>query len=164
MIEGRERYDAESFLYAVKQSVVGLLSSQEGIKVKLVPKCNMERTSIKTGVVITEPADFHSKIEVNLEGTDTSELYTGMVDKVLKSMTTFQRRGSGWRFKSLISLDILTVKYEPLKGSSYIPLPSVLNNKKAIINLKNEDDECFKWCVTRAINLVEKNVERISRN
>ena len=51
--------------------------------------------------------------------------------------------------------------YEPLGASSYIPLPGFLAAKKAIINLKNEDDECFKWAITWALNPVEKNSKRI---
>ena len=35
--------------------------------------------------------------------------------------------------------------------------------KKAIINLKNENDECFKCAITRALNPVEKNSERIHK-
>ena len=31
-----------------------------------------------------------------------------------------------------------------------------------IINLKNEDNECFKWAVTRALNPIGKNEERIT--
>ena len=60
-------------------------------------------------------------------------------------------------------LNIHTVKYEPLKGSSYIPLPKNLAHKKALINMKNMDNKCFKWCVTRALNPVEKNAERITK-
>ena len=59
-----------------------------------------------------------------------------------------------------MSLDLYTVKYEPLGGTSYIPLPAFLAAKKAIINLKDEDDECFKWTITRA---VENNSELIGR-
>ena len=51
--------------------------------------------------------------------------------------------------------------YRPLRGNSYIPLPKELANKKAIINMMNEDDQCFKWNVTRALNPVEKNAEKI---
>ena len=40
-------------------------------------------------------------------------------------------------------------------------LPGFLAAKKAIINLKNADEECFKWAITRALNPVEKNYERI---
>ena len=28
-------------------------------------------------------------------------------------------------------------------------------------DLRNQDDECFKWAITRALNPVEKNSERI---
>ena len=55
-------------------------------------------------------------------------------------------------------MDLRTVKYEPLGGCSCIPLPGFLAAKKAIINLKNEDDECFKWEITRTLNPVEKNL------
>jgi len=54
--------------------------------------------------------------------------------------------------------------YKPLRGNSYIPLPKELANKKAIINLKNNDNLCFKWTVTRALNPVDKNAERIDKN
>ena len=62
-----------------------------------------------------------------------------------------------------MSLDLPTEKYVPLAGSSYIPLPKFLAARKAIINLKNEDDECFKWAITRTLNPVEKNSERIDK-
>ena len=55
------------------------------------------------------------------------------------------------------------MKYVPVGGSSYIPLSKFLAAKKAIINLKNEDDECLKWAITRALNPVEKNFERIDK-
>ena len=30
--------------------------------------------------------------------------------------------------------------------------------------MKNKDNECFKWCITRALNPVKKNAERIDKN
>ena len=62
-----------------------------------------------------------------------------------------------------LSLDLHTVKNKPLGGSSYIPLPAFLAAKKVIINLKNEDDDCFKWAITRALNPVKNYPERIHR-
>ena len=56
------------------------------------------------------------------------------------------------------------VKYEPLGGSSYIPLPAFLAANKAIINLRNEDDECFKWTIIRALNPVEKTLNVLIEN
>ena len=77
---------------------------------------------------------------------------------------SFQRRGSNWQFASVVKLEINSFRYVPLRGRSYIPLPKKLTVKKAIINMKNEDDQCFKWAVTRALNPVDKNAERIDNN
>jgi hypothetical protein len=60
-------------------------------------------------------------------------------------------------------MDINTFVYKPLKGSSYIPLPKELGVRKAIINMKNEDNECFKWCIARALHPVERDSERITK-
>ena len=51
------------------------------------------------------------------------------------------------------------------RGSSYLPLPDWLAHKKAIINPKNEDQECFKWAVIAAMRWEEinNNPERISK-
>ena len=86
-----------------------------------------------------------------------------MKQTVLESLATFQRLGSNWRFRSILSLDLHTVKYEPLCGSSNLPLLAFLAANKAIINLKNEDDECLKSVITRALNPVHKNSERIDK-
>ena len=52
-----------------------------------------------------------------------------------------------------------------MRGSSYLPLPDWLATKKAIINPKNEDKECFKWAVIAASRWEEinNNPERISK-
>ena len=163
-IEGRAGYDPQSFMRDVKQVAINLLRKTRRTKVKIILRCNMEKNNISTGYVITLKTAFHSKAEVNLEGTDVDDLFNTMVDRVLEKMATFQRDVSNWTFKSIISLEIHTVAYERLKGNSYIPLPLKLAQKKAIINVKNEDDKCFTWSVLRALNLIESNAERIDKD
>ena len=97
----------------------------------------MEKVDLKSGEVIATEAAFHSKTEVKLESTDSNALFSKMKETVLESLAKFQRQGSNWRFHSVLSLDLHTVKYVPLGGSSYIPLPKFQAAKKAIINLKN---------------------------
>ena len=66
--------------------------------------------------------------------------------------------------KTIINLYINLVKYTPLKGNSYIPLPDELHSKYAIINMKNLiDQECFRWSVTRALNPVNTNANIITK-
>ncbi|XP_022795526.1 uncharacterized protein LOC111334103 [Stylophora pistillata] len=108
-------------------------------------------------------AHFSTLQKIVFQETDRKELYEECVEKMIKSLEKFERSGSGWTFYQVEGLDLHTVKYTPLKGSSYIKLPKHLADKKAIINMENEDDECFKWCVTRALNPVQSNPTRITK-
>ncbi|CAB3991164.1 Hypothetical predicted protein, partial [Paramuricea clavata] len=84
-------------------------------------------------------------------------------EKMLESLAKFQKHGSGWRFRRVETLEIYIGKFQLLKGKGHMPLPKSIEKKKAIITMKNNDDECFKWAVTRALNLTEQNPERISK-
>ena len=119
---------------------------------------------MKSGEVITIKTPFLSKTEIVLEGTDLSALYRYAVDKILEYMDVFQSVGSNWRCTIIVKLDVNTAIFKPLKGRSYIPLPPVLTSKKALINMKNKDNKCFKWCVVRILNSVVEHVERIPKN
>ena len=120
-----------------------------------------EKFDLKSGEVIAKEAAFHSKTEVNFESADCYELFSKMKETVLETIAKFQNQGSNWRFHSVFSLNLHTVKYVPLGGSFYIPLPKFLAAKKAIIKLKNDDDECLKWAITRALNPVEKTLNKL---
>ena len=163
-IDGANGYDPESFLLNSKQPITNLMINSRQTKVKLIHSCMMEKVDLKSGEVISKEAAFHSKSEVNLESTDCNELFSKMKETVLESLAKFLRQGSNWRFHSVWSLDLHTVKYVPLGGSSYIPLSKFLAAKKAIFNLKIEDDECCKWAITRALNPVEKTLNVLIKN
>ena len=50
-------------------------------------------------------------------------------------------------------------------GSSYIDSPKWLKNKKATINPKNSDNNCFQYALTVALNYqsIKKDPKRISK-
>ena len=154
-IDRKDWIDPDLILDNAKQSITNHLIDRRQIRIELNLSSTMEKVDLKSGEVIAKEAAFHSETEVNLERTDSNELFSKMKETVFKSLGKFQSQGSNWRFRSVLSPDLHTVKYVPLGGSSYIPLPRFLAAKKAIINLKNEDDECFKWAITRALNPVE---------
>ena len=74
-------------------------------KVKLILSCMMEKVDLKSGEVIAKEAAFHSNTEANLENTNSNELFSKMKETVLESLAIFQRRGSNWRFLSVLILD-----------------------------------------------------------
>ena len=80
-----------------------------------------------------------------------------MVERILENMAAFQREGSPWRLHSIIQLELHTVRYMPLRGETWIPLPKELANKNAIINMKNKDNKCFFFFVVCSQSIKSKD-------
>ena len=161
-VDGIEGIDVRTFLDRVRENITRVLRNNRGTKVKLIFKCYIERPS-NLGETIIKPADFHSDIHINLEGTDEDDIYITMTERILEKMATFQSLGSGWRLYNIINIELHTVSYIPLRGETWIALPKELTNKNAIINMQNKDNKCFLWCVLRALNPCEKNPQRIDK-
>ena len=53
-------------------------------------------------------------------------------------------------------------KFIPLTGSSYIPLIPYISNKKACINIKNNDQKCFAYCILAVLYPAKNHPERVS--
>ena len=52
----------------------------------------------------------------------------------------------------------------PLSGRTYIKLPKELSHPmKRLINIKNDDKQCFLWCHVRHLICVDKNLVRITK-
>ena len=87
-----------------------------------------------------------------------------MTERIIENMAAMQQvEGSGWRFHSIIRLELHTVSYNPLRGEKWVALAKEVANKGAIINPKNEDNKCFLWSVLRKLNPKRKNSERIDK-
>jgi len=162
-----EKFDPKTFLMTVKQKAMEKLKPQT--KVRLVLIARMERILPTTnGESIIEMKNFQSKTMIILPSTDLNELWTEMTEIILENIAVFQMIGSGWTFHSIVSLDIHTARYKPLRGGTYVKLPKYLASKKALINMKfrNEnktDNQCFKWWVARALNPATDHPERITK-
>ena len=83
--------------------------------------------------------------------------------KIIDSFNKAKQRGTGWEFNKIESYQLRVADWQPLKGSSYCPLPEKINVTKAVINIKNtKDNECFKWVLMRADFPKVKNPQRIN--
>ena len=82
-IDGKYGFDPDLFLVITKQPITNLLINRQQTKVQLILSCIMEKVDLKGGEVITKEAAFHSKTEVNLESTNSTELFSKMKVTVL---------------------------------------------------------------------------------
>ena len=157
-IRGDDSVFPQDFLLKARGHVVKLLQENPQTKTKCVLNCKMSRM-VGEEEIVDEPF-FHSRQKKNL-GTNM-EIVGEMENEMIENLERFNRRGSNWTFEKVLFLEIHFVRWNPLRGSGWIALPPALQKKKALINMKNEDDMCFKWCLARAANPVEIHPERIT--
>ena len=69
------------------------------------------------------------------------------IELIGNKIEEFQRNTSDWQIVNIQSLILKIAKYMPAHGSSYIPLPEYIMNKKCCINIQNDDERCFEYSV-----------------
>ena len=163
IIDGKPGYDPKTFFQKTRKILIKFFQENQNTKMKMILICQMQKTDLTTGETIEVEADFHSDIEINIAEKDKNKLLDKMIARIEEVLANFQQSGSNWVFQEIQRLEIHFANWQPLGGSTFIPLPAKLKNKKAVINPKNEDNQCFKWCIARALNPVKKNSERITK-
>ncbi|XP_048588381.1 uncharacterized protein LOC116601844 [Nematostella vectensis] len=165
-IAGQEGYGPKEFITKIRPKVIKLVNDRKKpIKVKFVFTCRYIKENLATGQIEEELGYHHTeKPEIVTESTDFSDLFNAMTNPLIGLVEKFQKQGSGWQFDRVEYFDINIDPFDPLSGSSYVELPKELAVKKAIINVRNENDhKCFKWAVTSAVYPKRDNPQRLSR-
>ena len=95
--------------------------------------------------------------------SDFDHVYQEEVNKIWKLFDKWIKNGFGWMVNSIETFELDICRYKPTKGSSYIELPGWIKKKRAVVNVQNEDDECFKRSVLAALHPGNQNAERLSK-
>ena len=64
---------------------------------------------------------------------------------------------SGLRIKNIQQVNINYDKYNPTRGGSYIQTPEWIALKRACINIKNDDNNCFKYSIQCGVYQIYNN-------
>ena len=152
----------------VESHLENLLKDMKGFKFIETLEVTFEKDTIdsKTGkrVSIYKTAFFNGKTKTITKANDIEHELSMSRQEILNVIDKWVLEGSGWVIDRIDSHYINVTTYTPLHGSSYIELPTELKNpKKGLINIRNKDNECFRWCHIRHLNPQEKNPQRIKK-
>ena len=152
----------------VKSHLENLLKDMKGFKFIETLEVTFEKDTIdsKTGkrVSIYKTAFFNGKAKTITKVNDIEHELNMSRQEILNVIDKWVSEGLGWVIDRIDSHYINVTTYTPLHGSSYIELPTQLKNpKKGLINIRNKDDECFRWCHIRHLKPQETNRQRIKK-
>ena len=146
----------------IKFHIESILKSMKGLKFVENLKVTFKKNS--KNEIIIKTAYFNSKPKTIINKTQITEELQSSKHEILNITAQWISEGSGWTIESVDNHYLNIVQYEPMKGSSYIELPQELkHHQKGLINLKNNDNECFRWCHIRYLNPQEKDPQRIKK-
>ena len=140
---------------ALASHISSILTSMNGLK--FIEALKVTLTKISDGETISNTPIFFSIPQTIINNTEINTSLEASQQIILNKIAIWISEGSGWTIKSVEKHYINVVQFQPLTGSSYVKLPkSLQHSKKGLINLKNNDNECFRWCHIRHLNPQKK--------
>lgn len=139
-----------------KYSLIKVNTTFKVIFIKLVITPDGETTEQQTIYI-------HTKISKVNRQTDLSIYYnTNIVTFISEKVEEFQMRGSGFTLSKICELLVNVNQHQPITGSSFIELPEYLKKKHAIVNVVNDDEQCFKYALLSALYPIKSNPHRVT--
>ena len=168
------RNDFNQWLRVWKMSVPGgnrdLLKFFQNTKPRFIEVCENEVKELKSvkmqfGLLVRFSMNRDEEVRImehyfnrmqpailNEHNIDTLNfLLNQFIDEVKGEIEAWSQRGSGWVVDEILEAYINVARYQPLRGGSYMVLPSKLKNKKAILNIQNRDNQCLRWAIRAAL-------------
>ena len=106
-----------------------------------IESLKVEFSKVSNDKTVYKNAYFNSKVKTVVNENELNEVLQTSKQEILNKSAQWISEGSGWTIKSIHNQYINIVKYQPLKGSSYIQLPSELRDSvKGLINLQHKDN------------------------
>lgn len=159
-----EEFLAECFQY-FEETIRDILVRNTTVKVNLILSVVFEKSVHTEDEVkyVKETLHIHTRNRIIDARTDLYKFFNEtVVEYILQKIDEAIIQGSGFSLSEIDELIVQVNKYNPLNGSSYIPLPNFLKWKKAIVNVENADDQCFKWAILSAMFPATTNQNRVS--
>ena len=147
----------------VQSFLVSQLKTLHGLKANLIINVAFKKYDHKREKMIYIRKSFITKASTVLNEPDTENYVNDHIDDLNERIDDWLAVGSGFRMSTVVYLQCDVIKYDPIKGSSFIELPLKFKNKKAIINVKNDDNQCFKWAILSALHPVDKDAQLVSK-
>jgi hypothetical protein len=144
-------------------SRIKYILEQKSLKLQIVLKAKFKKFIPALAREEFEEMTIASKNRIILREDEINKTIKALLKEIKEEIESLDNNEGYWQLKNVINIDFKLREYKPLSGSFYIDLPDWIKNKKATINIKNDDQKCFKYCMLyhKHKNEIKDNPERI---
>ena len=159
VVSKKSPYNKDLFKFArsIKESFTDLIKRElkelKNIKVSLEMKIKFKKEEEeKTQYMEQYFRENDTQIfYANDDENDIEEYFDNIFEKINGKIEAWVAEGSGWEIEKIDLVYVNVARFQPLRGATYLPIPTKLKNKKAVMNVQNKDNECLKWAVRSAL-------------
>jgi hypothetical protein len=98
--------------------------------------------------------------KVVTQAEDTVGMVVDANTQIIEKIEELLTMGSGFVFIKGVRAYLNVAKFAPFHGSKHLIIPAWLRAKKALVNVKNNDDYCFAYSIEAGIKNLKKHPER----
>ena len=143
-IDGRPQMDYDTFFNRIKSQLILTLKKARSAKVQATMWIRFKQDGESIELA------FNSRMMTVYNLSEINEIANEMIAHMREQIENPALLNSRFVFDEVLFMDIDFHQLNLTRGSSYVPLPEWLANRKAIINPQNQDQKCFKWAVIAA--------------
>ena len=165
-VNGRPKIDVDTFFNRIRKGVIELikreLKTRTSARIQTTTWIRFVRDD-KEGQERVELA-FNSLMTSVYRGSNLDRIVDGMIANMKFQIENPALLNSRFVFDEVLYLDVNFHQLNLTRRSSYLPLPDFMAKRKAVINPKNGDEECFKWAIIAAGKWmdIDSHPERVS--
>ena len=149
-----DKYDILSFLVNAKPALTQYIKSrtrEHGIKWNIAVNVEFYRENREGEMQTVQPHFRSFTYSLLSENAFNEHDLNQAIHKCMIGFEKYIHEDSGWILKAVLGLTVHTVLYKPLRGSAFIELPLTLKKNGTLLNIRNDDDKCFIYCVLAAV-------------
>ena len=150
---------AQEFEEATVARLVAAVDELKGIAVMMGMTCTMEKEKMgsdENGGVGNFSMSLHRYGTLrkfpNPDANMLREFVSYSMAYAIEEFEKFVQNGYGWFITSVEKLDLRIDWYHPGRGGSHMESPAWLVSKKCCVNVRNLNQECFRYALTAAVD------------
>ena len=114
-------------------------------------------------IVNGEENVFHKWVKSDFNYNHTQITFGTQHNTLMQKLDDEQLEGSGFVLNGIVNVIMEVYKVNDIQASSWVELPEKYRNNKSIINIKNDDQYCFLWCILAHLFPVEDHKDHKNR-
>ena len=119
-------------------------------------------SKIVNGQSFAEEVVFHKWVKSDFNYNHTQITFGTQHNTLMQKLDDEQLEGSGFVLNGIVNVIMEVYKVNDIQASSCVELPEKYRNNKSIINIKNDGQYCFLWCILAHLFPVEDHKNRTS--